>query len=111
MSLRLTTAEQRVLDQFRAWVGSRFSTRVRELVLFGSRARGQGHEDSDLDVAVVIDDLTASEARELGYFAGDMLTAHNVVLSPFAVSTEHMARLRSRERAIALDIARDGVPL
>ncbi|MBK8096833.1 MAG: nucleotidyltransferase domain-containing protein [Planctomycetes bacterium] len=31
--------------------------------LFGSRARGQGHKDSDLDVLVVIDDLTSAERR------------------------------------------------
>ena len=109
--MRLAKAEQLALDDLKAWLRGRFATRVREVILFGSRARGDGHEESDLDVAIVVDDLTGSEARELGYFAGDMLTAHNVVLSPFALSTEHMARLRSRERAIALEIAHDGVPL
>jgi predicted nucleotidyltransferase len=79
--------------------------------MFGSRARGEGNEDSDVDVLVVVDDLTGSEARAVAQDAGDALTEHDVIVSPFVVSTEHIERLRSRERTIAIEIARDMVPL
>jgi predicted nucleotidyltransferase len=88
----------------------RADPRLRELALFGSRARGEGHEHSDLDV-LVVDDLTGSEARSVAQGCGDLLTAYDVLVSPFVVSTEHIARLRSRERLIAAEIARDAVPL
>lgn len=90
---------------------ARFGTRLRELALFGSRARGEGHEDSDVDVLVVIEGLTGPEAREVAYEAGDVLTRHDVLVSPFVVSAERMAELRARERRIAAEIARDAVPL
>jgi predicted nucleotidyltransferase len=84
---------------------------LRELTLFGSRARGEGDEDSDLDVAIVVDGLTGQEGREMGWLVGDLLTAYDVIVSPFAVSIAYMEDLRSRERLIAAEIARDGVPL
>ena len=60
---------------------------------------------------VVVDSLTGAEAREIGHAAGDALTGHDVLLSPFAVSRERMTELRARERLIAREIARDAVPL
>ena len=107
----LTRSETAALDEFCAWVRARFAGRVRELALFGSRARGEGTSESDLDVVVVVDDLTGGEAREIGHAAGDALTHHDVLLSPFAVSHARMTELRDRERLIASEIARDAVPL
>ena len=40
-----------------------YGDRLQEVVLFGSWARGQAHEESDVDLLVVLDDL-ADRARE-----------------------------------------------
>lgn len=109
--MTLCADEKAALDALSAWLRARFGARLVELTLFGSRARGEGHEDSDLDVAVVVEGLTSAEGREIAWFCGDLLTAHNVIVSTFAVSRERMEELRRRERLIARDIARDGVPL
>jgi predicted nucleotidyltransferase len=99
------------LAVFAARARARFGARLRELSLFGSRARGEAREDSDADVLVVVDQLSGAEARELGHLAGDILTEFGLLVSPLALSTEQMQTLRARERLIAADIARDGVPL
>ena len=39
--------------------------RVRRIILFGSRARGDARPDSDLDLLVVIDHAPARGAREV----------------------------------------------
>jgi predicted nucleotidyltransferase len=109
--LELTSAERGALAELRVEGRQRFGSRLRELALFGSRARGEGDADSDLDVAIVVDGLTWQEGREMGWLAGDLLTKYDVIVSPFAVSSDHMEQLRSRERLIAAEIARDGVPL
>src|SRR5579883_1383968 len=46
------------LSRFRAVLAERFGARLREVVLYGSHARGTATEDSDVDVLVVVDDLT-----------------------------------------------------
>lgn len=107
----LTTAERAALGDLKAWLTQRFGQRLDGLAMFGSRARGEGDEDSDLDVLVTVRSLTSSEAREIGYFAGDLLTKHDVIVSPFALSSERYQELRDRERRIVAEIDRDGVPL
>ena len=79
--------------------------------LFGSLARGERHDGSDVDVLVVVEGLTSAERREVGAYSGDLMTRHDVLVAPFAVSAERWAELRARERLIALEIERDRVPL
>ncbi|HSN15034.1 MAG TPA: nucleotidyltransferase domain-containing protein [Anaeromyxobacteraceae bacterium] len=107
----LLPSERAALDELRTWLRARFGGRVRELALFGSRARGEGHDGSDLDVLVVVDDLTSAEAHEVAQFRGDLLTKHDVLVSPFVLSAARMSELRARERRIAIEIDRDGVGL
>ena len=49
----LTDAERSRLERFRQRVRALLGPRLVKLCLFGSRARGEGHAESDLDVLVV----------------------------------------------------------
>jgi predicted nucleotidyltransferase len=46
-----------VLSRFRAALDEMYGDRLERVVLFGSRARGDAHSDSDYDVAVFLRDL------------------------------------------------------
>lgn len=109
--MRLLSAEEAALRELAAIARARFGDRLLELKLFGSRARGEGNEDSDLDVLIVVDDLTGAEARALGHDSGDSLTKFDVIVVPFALSTARWLELCVRERLITREIARDGVDL
>jgi len=110
-TLLLGAAERGAISDFEVWLRERFGARISELSLFGSRARGEAHEESDVDVLVSIVELTSTERREIAQQSGDALTRWDVLLSPFAVSTSHLAALRERERRIAREIDRDAIPL
>ena len=107
----LLARESAAVDEFCAWVRARFGDRVRALALFGSRARGDGDESSDVDVLVVVDGLTGAERREIAHQSGDAVTNHDVIVAPFALSASRWDELRARERLIAREIERDEVPL
>lgn len=110
--MTLTPVEHRALAELVRFVRARFGSRVRELALFGSKARGDAHDESDLDVLVAVDDLSNAEGNEIASYCGHpILTEHDVWISTFAVSTAHLAMLRSRERRIAHEIDRDRIEL
>jgi hypothetical protein len=91
-------------------LSARFDGRLRFVRLFGSWARGEADEDSDVDVAVVVQGLTRDEWRVAVADAVEVELESGVTLSPFVVSGEHFDLLRSRERKIAADIEEQGIP-
>jgi predicted nucleotidyltransferase len=96
---------------YRAKVAGRFGGRMREIRLFGSYARGEARPDSDVDVLVVVDGLTREEWREASGMAYDVLLDSGVCISSLTCSLAEWQTLRARERRIALDIEREGIPL
>jgi hypothetical protein len=106
-SPRLSRLESSALATFATVVRARFGERVRSLRLFGSRARGEGHEDSDLDVHVLLDGMTREERRALQDAAYDVSEEFHVIVSPLVASADAW-RL---DAPIARAIATDGVPL
>ena len=110
----LPRAVRDALQRFRALLERRFGDRLLELLMFGSRARGQANEASDTDVLVVIAGLTEAERAEVFGFAydADAAAPHPddwVGLSVVAYSDEQVADLRSRERLLLRNIDREGL--
>ena len=109
MSLPPTTSA--AVAEFSARVRACFGPRLAHLVLFGSHARGEAREDSDVDLLIVIDDLTGVDAHEIDVIVGDILTSTDVLLSPLLLSAARLAELRSRERRLVAEIDREGIPV
>jgi predicted nucleotidyltransferase len=82
-----------------------------EARLFGSRARGEGHEDSDLDVALIVTAPGRQRRGQVYDLAFDVMLAHGVDLAPLVIARERLDELRRRERLLALDLDREGIPL
>jgi predicted nucleotidyltransferase len=81
------------------------------LVLFGSRARGDYEEFSDVDVALIVRGLTRELKDRILREVADIELEHCQPLSVLVLSEEEFNRLRERERRIARDILEEGVPL
>jgi uncharacterized protein len=96
---------RRICTSLRAIYGDR----IERLVLFGSRARGDAHEDSDYDIAVFLEDLTDRwrESHRLADLRTDILAETGAFLEarPFRAGSypERTARMH--------EIRRDGVAL
>ncbi len=78
----LSPLEQQTLTELKRQLEVRFGARIERLVLFGSRARGEGHEHSDLDVLVLLRDLTPTERRDVLDIASDLEDTSALVIAP-----------------------------
>lgn len=108
---RLTDLEKRCLEDFKRQVSSSLGDLVVEHRLFGSRARGEGDEDSDLDVLVLTRRIDVPIKNAVWDIANDILLQHDVNISPLVMTADNYRLLVSRERLLALDIEREGVLL
>jgi predicted nucleotidyltransferase len=69
----LSDQDRDLLRRFEARVRAALPGRVERVVAFGSRARGDHEEDSDLDVAVFVRGLTRTDDRIVSHVSADFL--------------------------------------
>jgi predicted nucleotidyltransferase len=64
-----------ILSRFRAALDAAYGPRLERVVLYGSRARGDAHQDSDHDIAVFLRDMPdrAVELNRLADLGTDIL--------------------------------------
>jgi predicted nucleotidyltransferase len=86
-----------------------FGARVGWVRLYGSQARGDAHEESDVDVLAVVRDLSWKEkiaAIELGC---DVSLARTLHISPVVMATADFDRLVELESSFARNVLAEGV--
>lgn len=105
--MTLTPAERELIARFRAALEARFGERLKQLLLFGSRARGRGHEESDLDVLVLLRGLTPAERRAVIDVAFDLEVALDTSLHLSPIVRD--ATTWSFDTPLGQEIVRDGV--
>lgn len=79
--------------------------------LFGSCARGEAHEGSDVDVAVVLEHLDWRTRCDVIDLATDIGLAHDLRLSPTLLDRATFERWRMQQRPLVKDIEREGLAL
>jgi uncharacterized protein len=107
LSPATNTALARFADELRL----RFGEAVVEVRLFGSYARSEADEESDVDVAVVLERADWNIRREVIDLATDVGLPLDLLISPTIFDRQTYERWREQERPLVMDIEREGVPL
>ena len=92
-------------------IRNRFTGRVRAVILFGSKARGDADAESDIDLLVLVDAENSQFRSELWRIASDVSLDYNVVLSPRVFGEARWAETRRIRLPLYRAIVADGVPL
>jgi predicted nucleotidyltransferase len=115
--LRVLTPPARVevdaaLAELKVELASALGPRLVRLILFGSYARGIVHADSDVDVLVLVEPKERKDGHRAADAAAAVMLRHpDVVVSPLVMGVAELDELRVRERRLAQEIDRDGLPL
>jgi predicted nucleotidyltransferase len=98
-----------VIDYFLQEVRKRLGARLKQVILFGSRARGDDVPDSDYDCLMVLDAVSPATKDAIDEIAGEILYRHNIVLSIFPVSEKkHYERIYD---PFLMNIRKEGITL
>lgn len=103
------TLDDPVLRRFRDALEALYGERIERVVLYGSRARGDHHSDSDYDVAVFLNDLTDrwSELNRLADLSTRFLGDTGELIHAMA----YRAGAYRERTSLMREIRRDGVDL
>jgi predicted nucleotidyltransferase len=107
----LNEDETKALQEVKSKLIELLGDKLKRFVLFGSRARGDADETSDIDVAVVVADLTKEVKRKIIDCVVEVEIKYLVPISIIVFSEDEFRRLRELERRIALDIEMEGIEI
>mgnify|MGYP000318298070 CR=1 FL=1 len=98
-----------IVQEYREGLKEIFGERLVEVILYGSFARGEGHEESDIDLLCVLRaPFDYNEAiKKSSQLTASISLTHDVVLSRVFVSEQD---LRTRNLPFFLNVRREGVP-
>jgi uncharacterized protein len=108
---RLTSADGAAVRAFVERVRISLGTNLFDVRLFGSRARGDGRPDSDIDIAlIVLGDRANAEDAAID-IAFDVNVAHGVYISPRVLERDVISDPVWRATAFIQAIERESVAL
>ncbi|GAA4397963.1 nucleotidyltransferase domain-containing protein [Nibrella viscosa] len=80
---------QTLVAEFKQAMQTLYGDRLDRIVLFGCYARGDNHDDSDIDFMVVVRDESLSRLEEINRFVetqSELSLKHNITISVLPVS-------------------------
>ena len=87
-----------------------YGSRLQHVVLYGSCARGEAGEGSDIDLLVVLDDFDDVEAelRRIAPIENELSLEHDVVVCSLVIRAEDYLRGGS---PLLMNVRREGIPI
>ena len=110
-NLTLTREERIWLEAYQKNLEAQFADLVKDIIIFGSKARESSNEDSDLDVLVVIHKgnwETKKSVADPGYM---LAIGTEVVPSLIVLTAEEWIYHQDYEAPFWQTVTRDGIPV
>ena len=103
-----------VLEDFTKKV-SDFAPEVQSIIFFGSGARGQATERSDIDILVLVPNSEEEQFKKLmnsvDKLAGEVSGRHPAKLAPIVMMTKDFEKSIRDKKRFAIDVLKDGIVL
>lgn len=102
---------QAILKELKEKLNSLLGDNFSRIVLFGSRARGDFEEESDTDIVLIVKNITREIRNSIYEKVAEIEIKYNFPVSLLIFSERDFDQLKKRERRIAIDIEKEGIPL
>lgn len=90
---------------------AQFGEQILVIVLFGSRARGDAHDESDMDILIIMSEVDSKTRRQIRFLATEIWLEHGIFLSTYILSLTHWRELQKLSTALYQNIREDGLVL
>lgn len=97
-----------ILQELKEELQKRYGSRLKGIMLFGSYARSQEREDSDIDIAIILEDFShaCEEIERTGDIVSSLSLKFNTLISLVPIKEKDWL---ARKTALISSIKREGV--
>ncbi|MFZ5819666.1 MAG: nucleotidyltransferase domain-containing protein [Chloroflexota bacterium] len=99
----LRTFVQRILDELDA--------QVFQVILFGSKARGDSTTDSDVDVLILANEENRRLQEKINIIASQISLDYDVLFNPLLIAEARWKQMSNERFSVCRNVERDGVML
>ncbi|PIP11881.1 MAG: nucleotidyltransferase domain-containing protein [bacterium (Candidatus Stahlbacteria) CG08_land_8_20_14_0_20_40_26] len=98
-----------ILKEFREQIEDLYSKRLKDVILYGSWARGEATEESDIDMVIILEGkvVPGKEIDRMIDIITEINLKYGVLISVYPVSGEDYSATNS---PLLINIRREGVP-
>jgi len=98
-----------VLEEFKEEIGKLYGTRLKEVILYGSWARGDATDESDIDLLIVLEGKIApgAEIDRMIDIITEINLKYDVLLSVYPVSELDYSVINS---PLLINVRKEGIP-
>jgi predicted nucleotidyltransferase len=107
--MKLTPDEQAWLEGYRQALVEQYADAIHQMVIYGSKARGDSRPDSDLDVLLIVRNEAGALRRPLRRLGYDLAIAFNAVPSILAYTQAEWERRKQSGSPFREAVERDAV--
>lgn len=105
----LTEKDRIAIKKFKEAVVNTLGDELIELKLFGSKARGDANEDSDIDILVITKSGNWHLSDIVCRIATDILLDENITISPRVIGKDDHDRLYEKGYPFIKNVVKDGI--
>ncbi|MCL4455992.1 MAG: nucleotidyltransferase domain-containing protein [Nitrospirae bacterium] len=77
----LTIEERKAISEFAELLKEKFGNIIKDIIFFGSKARGEGSKYSDIDILIVLTKTSWEIKRDISELAAQENIKHKVIIS------------------------------
>lgn len=106
----LNVHEEQAVQELKQEISAMLGNKLNQFILYGSKARGDFDQDSDIDLLIVVDELDAASDDRIVELANDIELKYEVPISVHTRNTDYyLKQLNNRINLFMLNIKKDGI--
>ncbi len=96
--------KQKALREFLKTAKQNHGAKIEKIILFGSCARGEATEESDIDV-LIVGDVTLEDLIDISF---PLLLKYGVYISPHVITARHLSFLEKEGYGFIKNVKKEG---